>query len=171
MISPKALTLFGGVTTMNYTTLNGRSQVYTNSTHPNPDDPSHFAKDIFNIVDLEHQAYLLNLDTSKPTLNRIRRALAILHKQDWKPIAVFEDERIYFVKSQTTPNESYTVLSNGKVQCQCPDYAVGYHCKHAIAIQMIEQDKAQESERDETLCDAMDEYYNDRINFPIPIFE
>lgn len=156
---------------MDYTTLNGLSQVYTDSNHPNPDDPSHFAKDIFDITDLKQQAYLLDLDTSKQTLNRIRRALEILHKQEWKFITAFQHERIYTVQSQSTPNHNYIILSNGKIQCNCPDYKKGFHCKHSIAIKMVEQTKEQEAQRDEAIATALDEYYNDRINFPIPVFD
>ena len=156
---------------MDYTTVNGLSQVYTDSNHIDTDHPSHFAKDVFDIVDLERQAYLLDLDTSRHTVNRIRRALDILHKQDWRLLTAFGRQRIYAVQSQSDPNHTYTILSNEKTQCNCPDYKKGFHCKHSIAIKMIEQTKEQEDERNEAICKAMDEYYNDRINFPIPVFD
>jgi hypothetical protein len=56
--------------------------------------------------------------------------------------AKFGDNRIYQVISQNDLGKAYTVLRNGKVQCDCPDNS--QHCKHGLSV-LLQEERAREA--------------------------
>ena len=71
---------------------------------------------------------------------RLARAFSII---DNAGVIRIEDDadRLYAVKSQSTPDHAYFVTANAEgVSCDCPDPVP--ECKHALAVYLYEQSEA-----------------------------
>ena len=59
--------------------------------------------------------------------------------------ATFENDSIYLVMSQNNPSKVYTVLRNGKIQCDCLDHQkTGEPCKHGLSV-LLQEEKEREN--------------------------
>ena len=81
-------------------------------------------------------------DLSHKLNGRIEKAADILASG---MVSETDTRNIWIVRSQSSPDEYYTV-TNGAVHCNCQDSAIVTYCKHTIAVYFVMQ--AQEFDRE-----------------------
>lgn len=107
----------------------------------------HHPSQAYTIEELADESLRLNLNPTRPTIRRVRRAVELAQTGAVSFAKHADEGRIYRVHSQTT-DEIYTVtapsvdlpVTVGECYCTCPDSNVKQNiCKHSIAVVMFEE--------------------------------
>ena len=91
------------------------------------------------------EAIEFGLVPNRPNIRRVVRAHDLVNRGLVRHQATFENDSIYLVMSQNNPSQIYTVLKNGKIQCNCPDAQKNdvSLCKHSLSV-ILAEEKARE---------------------------
>ena len=101
---------------------------------------------LYSLEELHAETVRLNLEPSRPTIRRVRRAIEIARSDAIAFQKHADAGRIYSVRSQTS-DDCYTVIVPSvdlsvpvsDCSCTCPDAFRENNCKHAIAAIMLEE--------------------------------
>ena len=110
---------------------------------------------VMNLDEARTSTVDLGLTPDRSNIRRVVRAHDLVNSGHVNLQAKFGDDRVYQVISQNDPSMIYTVLRNGKVQCNCPDNSE--HCKHGLSV-LLQEERA----HDEAWIREMEAYEADR---------
>jgi uncharacterized Zn finger protein len=111
---------------------------------------------VMNLDEARTSTVDLGLTPDRSNIRRVVRAHDLVNSGHVNLQAKFGDDRVYQVISQNDPSMIYTVLRNGKVQCNCPDNSE--HCKHGLSV-LLQEERA----HDEAWIREMEAYETDRF--------
>ena len=101
----------------------------------------------------------MELTPNRSNIRRVVKATDLVNRGLVRHQATFENDSIYLVMSQNNPSKVYTVLRNGKIQCDCLDHQkTGEPCKHGLSV-LLEEEK----QREEAFISQMEEYEMNRF--------
>jgi len=100
---------------------------------------------VMMIEQAKARAIDLGLVPNRPNIRRVVRAHDLVNRGLVRHQATFENDSIYLVMSQNNPSKVYTVLRNGKIQCDCFDHQkTGEPCKHGLSV-LLQEEKEREN--------------------------
>ena len=87
----------------------------------------------------------MELTPNRSNIRRVVKATDLVNRGLVRHQATFENDSIYLVMSQNNPSKVYTVLRNGKIQCDCLDHQkTGEPCKHGLSV-LLQEEKEREN--------------------------
>ena len=100
---------------------------------------------MFHLDEARTEAIEFGLVPNRSNVRRVVKAHDLVSRGLVRHQATFENDSIYLVMSQNNPSKVYTVLRNGKIQCDCLDHQkTGEPCKHGLSV-LLQEEKEREN--------------------------